>query len=58
MYSQLTHRLSALRAQLKGTTVLYVLEHFKKLGHNHRKNLLEGDEYWYKLSEVSVISLQ
>lgn len=49
---QLTHKLSALRASLKSITVSQVHLHFNSLPHERRKQLLEDDEYWYKLSAV------
>ena len=52
MSFQLTHRLSALRASLKSTTVSQVRAHFNFLSLDRRKQLLDNDEYWYKLTPV------
>ena len=52
--SQITHRLSVLCAQLKLVTVTQACAHFKDLSHERQKELLEEDEYWYKLTPVSL----
>lgn len=52
--SQITHRLSTLHAQLKLVTVTQARTHFKDLSHERQKELLEEDEYWYKLTPVSL----
>lgn len=54
MPSQLTHKLSVMRAQLKVVTVGQVRVHLKHLSYDQQKQLLEADEYWYKLTPVSL----
>lgn len=49
---QLTHKLSVLRSSLKSTAISSVKTGFKALTHDRRKQLLEDNEYWYKLSDV------
>ncbi|KAF9790596.1 hypothetical protein BJ322DRAFT_1017270 [Thelephora terrestris] len=55
--SSLTHRLSSLRAALKAHTVNEVRAHFKALGHDRRKALLDENEYWFKLTTNGQVAM-
>jgi len=51
---QLNHQISALRTQLKKTTLGRVDVCFGKIDDKARQRLVETNEYWYEISAVSV----